>query len=280
MRTLHISDLDGTLLRGDGLLDPIAVKSLQSLINTGLLFSLATARSPVSVANLFKDVPLKLPLILLNGALLLHNDGHTILKSDPLDNGGKKKLLELERSYGLEGFKCLDVDGRLRYGLPTNSDAWNRFATYHSLTIDEALCIDSDEISGSHVNILYVYYIDKKPELLKSLQLHLGKTQTLDTDYYKDRYLADVWFFEVFSIWASKGKYVELLRQLAGAHRTIGYGDSANDLSLLEKADFFCAVSNAQRLIIESADLIIGSNEDNGVVRFIESNQWRADHVL
>ena len=49
MKTLYISDLDGTLLTPDACLSERSTQLLQQLSAEGVLFSCATARSIVSV---------------------------------------------------------------------------------------------------------------------------------------------------------------------------------------------------------------------------------------
>ena len=71
MKTLYVSDLDGTLLTPEGRVSPKTAEILNELIQRGLLISVDTARSimGISIINL-RDIHFPLPLILMNGALL------------------------------------------------------------------------------------------------------------------------------------------------------------------------------------------------------------------
>ena len=69
-RTLYISDLDGTLLNEHSLISPTTAKQLNNLIEKGMLFSIATARTPATVVDLMSEVDLQLPVALMTGALV------------------------------------------------------------------------------------------------------------------------------------------------------------------------------------------------------------------
>ena len=45
MKTLYISDLDGTLLNSQGKISDYSIKTINNLINEGMIFTYATARS-------------------------------------------------------------------------------------------------------------------------------------------------------------------------------------------------------------------------------------------
>ena len=51
MKTLYVSDLDGTLLRSDAKISPESCRLLNGLIDRGMLFTYATARAYVTAAQ-------------------------------------------------------------------------------------------------------------------------------------------------------------------------------------------------------------------------------------
>ena len=67
MKTLYLSDLDGTLLRADATLSRFSKRLLGGLISRGMLFSYATARSFSSASVILRGLDLRLPAITYNG---------------------------------------------------------------------------------------------------------------------------------------------------------------------------------------------------------------------
>ena len=61
--SLYISDLDGTLLRNDATLSTYSQKVLTQLLQEGLAFTVASARSIVAIQSLLQGITLSLPVI-------------------------------------------------------------------------------------------------------------------------------------------------------------------------------------------------------------------------
>jgi hydroxymethylpyrimidine pyrophosphatase-like HAD family hydrolase len=80
MKTLYVSDLDGTLLRRDKTVSAFTVNTINELTAQGMLFSYATARSYVTASRLTAGITANIPVIIYNGAFIL-------------ENGTKKQLL-------------------------------------------------------------------------------------------------------------------------------------------------------------------------------------------
>ena len=70
MKTLFVSDLDGTLLQPDAMLSRNTINLLNESVAEGKLFSIATARTPATVVPILKEVDLRLPAIVITGAAM------------------------------------------------------------------------------------------------------------------------------------------------------------------------------------------------------------------
>ena len=70
MKTLYVSDLDGTLLNSQQQTSTYTNEVIEKLVDRGMLFSYATARSYYSAKPATKGLTAKIPLILYNGCLL------------------------------------------------------------------------------------------------------------------------------------------------------------------------------------------------------------------
>ena len=60
MKTLYVSDLDGTLLRSDETTSDFTNKTINELVSRGMLFSYATARSYVTSRKVTKGIDAKI----------------------------------------------------------------------------------------------------------------------------------------------------------------------------------------------------------------------------
>lgn len=59
MKTLYVTDLDGTLLNTQNFINPYSIEIINSLVEKGMIFTYATARSLVSASVVTKGLSTK-----------------------------------------------------------------------------------------------------------------------------------------------------------------------------------------------------------------------------
>lgn len=59
MKTLYVTDLDGTLLNTQNFINPYSIEIINSLVEQGMIFTYATARSLVSASVVTKGLSTK-----------------------------------------------------------------------------------------------------------------------------------------------------------------------------------------------------------------------------
>ena len=69
-KPLYVTDLDGTLMRTDKSISPRSTEIINGLIREGVCFTIATARTIRSAAQIIRDIDFDLPVITLNGTVL------------------------------------------------------------------------------------------------------------------------------------------------------------------------------------------------------------------
>ena len=87
----------------------------------------------------------------------------------------------------------------------------------------------------------------------------------------QDYYSGDYWL-ELNSPRATKAAAVLQLRDMLGCERVVVFGDGHNDISMFEAADEGYAVAGAADALKAIATAVIGSNDENGVVRWLREN--------
>ena len=82
MKTLYISDLDGTLLNSKEKLSDYTIAVINKLTEKGFLFSYATARSLVTSEKAAGSLIAEIPVIVYNGAFIINNKTKKIINSN------------------------------------------------------------------------------------------------------------------------------------------------------------------------------------------------------
>ena len=70
MKTLYVTDLDGTLLTREERVSPYSIEKLNGLVERGMLLTFATARSAQSAQGAVRGLHINAPAILYNGGLI------------------------------------------------------------------------------------------------------------------------------------------------------------------------------------------------------------------
>ena len=80
MKTLYLSDLDGTLLTPEAALSPFTAETLRRLLGSGMAFSYATARSFSTAKKVTAALKgARLPVIVYNGAAIVEAESGAVL---------------------------------------------------------------------------------------------------------------------------------------------------------------------------------------------------------
>lgn len=92
MKTLYVSDLDGTLLRSDARTSAYTNQVINQLTSDGMLFSYATARSYLTATKATKGLNARIPIITYNGAVILQNDTFDIIARNAFRQNEKEEI--------------------------------------------------------------------------------------------------------------------------------------------------------------------------------------------
>lgn len=268
--TLYVSDLDGTLLGRDEQLSPFTVWALNSLIRRGMRFTYATARSEHSAVRVTAGLTKELPVIVYNGAFILDGPGGKPLFQVGFDPGQVRWLRENAGKYGLWPVVYAFVDGveRLSWvaGRETPGQAhylqnreWDkRLRPVH--TLEELFAGD----------VFYCTFIEEESALAPLHQQALGRpwlTATFQQELYRPEY-----WLELMPKAATKAHAAAELKKMLGCDKMVAFGDAVNDLPLFAAADVACAVGNAVPPLKAAATEVIGSNEEDGVAKWLLEN--------
>lgn len=277
MSSVYISDLDGTLLQNDATLSDFAEETLRDLLAEGLLFTVASARSVVSMQGMLRGLPLPLPVIEFNGAFLsdLNTGRHEIINAiDPSIAGG---LYELVLAYHLVPFVS-SFDGskdRVHYDTAIN-DGMHWYLN-DRLRHRDRRWPDPSDLTASLREQVVCFTIVAKKEVLAELQAAVLEMYagSVETHLFENQYSPGWHWLTVHDVRATKDQAIRLLIDRYGlsGSEVVVFGDQSNDLKMFQIADRSLAVANATEELKHRADILIGSNEEDSVVKFI-ADDW------
>lgn len=272
MRTLYVSDLDGTLLQPDARLSDETVTLLNRAIGNGKLFTCATARTPATVAPILHGVDMQIPAIVMTGAAWW--DTHTGHYSNRklISEEAAVKLLEVYRRTDTPTFVYfLQEDMITIRHIGPLSELQKRFMEERAHTPFKRLEITStghSDFPEHPDNVILLYSMLPNEPALRALR-ETEKIAGIHPQFYHDFYGEDTAILEAFSPEATKAKAMRTLAKELGADRIVAFGDNINDLPMMAEADLSVAVENALPEVKSAADITIGPNTANSVANFI-----------
>lgn len=104
MKVLYVTDLDGTLLNTRDRISPYSIRVINHLVEQGMIFTYATARSLVSASVVTQGLSTQIPVITYNGALIIHPSTGEVISSIHFTAEEQKKvrlLLQKKQIYPL-----------------------------------------------------------------------------------------------------------------------------------------------------------------------------------
>ena len=108
--TLYVSDLDGTLLGPQGRVTDFTARVINRLVDRGVRFTYATARSLYSSGAVTQGLTKRLPVILYNGAFVRWADTGEDLASLEFSTAQRQAVEKILESRGLSPL-VYTVDG-------------------------------------------------------------------------------------------------------------------------------------------------------------------------
>jgi len=269
MKTLYISDLDGTLLNKSAEISEYTEKSLCRLIENGMNFSVATARTAATTLQMVSGIAINAPIILMNGASIYDVQNSTYVKIHFIEKSSVQKLFSALKKHNVTGFVyVIEEDALSTYYERIYSDYARRFVEERIQKYGKQFTQINDFSDLADKPVLYFSVCDVK-ERLVPLQEELCKMDDLHVEFYRDVYEDGFWYLEACSVLASKYNAIKFLREEYGFDKVVSFGDNLNDLPMFLASDESYAVANAKPEVKEKATSIILSNDEDGVVNWL-----------
>lgn len=267
MKTLYLSDLDGTLLQRDQTLSEFTLHTIDSLVERGMMFSYATARSIVTAGKVTRGLRLEVPVIVHNGAFIRHPGTGEVVQGFYLGEEGRRVLEDLTWNgvYPLV-YSMNHGQEKFRYVSDKMTPGMKRFLGTRQNDPRAWPVRDVEELFRGEP-----YYITCVDEPEKLRHLYERYKDALRCILYTEIYSGDL-FLELMPKAASKANAAVQLKTLLGCDRLVVFGDGKNDLDLFRAADEAYAVENADEEVKALATAVIGSNQDDGVARWLLEN--------
>lgn len=270
--TLYISDMDGTLMGSDSRISVRTAEILNGLADEGVLFTVATARTPATVVPLLTGIRTLAPAIVMTGSAFWDHAERRFFSSSFIPAEEVGRVMEICCSHGISPFVyVMAPDGStlaVYHTAPTLNPAETSFHAERANLALKRFHIGTPAPPRAATHTVLFYAMGTKVSIVSAYEA-LRKVSGCTIQCYPDIFNHDVYNLEVFPPGVDKARAVLVLKKIVGADRVVVFGDNLNDLPMFRVADLAVAVDNAFDDVKAQADIIIEPNYTDSVARFV-----------
>ncbi|RED57204.1 Cof-type HAD-IIB family hydrolase [Cohnella lupini] len=231
-------DLDGTLLNDRSEISATNLEWVKRAVDAGVTVCVSTGRGFQSALPIAEQMNLDTPMITVNGGEIWTKP-HSIHRRTLLDSGIVMRLHALAEKHDVWfwAYSTQDIYNKERWIGDTITTHWLKFGYYtENLTV---------------LN-----------EILQEIQTWDGLELTNSSPFN----------IEINPIGVSKASALEEVCRMLGydMSEVVAIGDSLNDIAAIRAVGLGVAMGNAQEEVKAAADVVTGSNQENGVAAAIQ----------
>lgn len=256
---LIASDLDRTLLTGDGELPPGFFDTVERLNSHGIIFVPASGRPLPTLHHMFPADSNGFAFISDNGAVAAYN-GEILFES------------------------VLPPDAYLTMTRATfdKTDAYPMVCGLHATYVTSAAKSYADVFHRFYKNIVYIndYSLIEEDAVKFSAYFPAQDARGAYEAMYEPTFgkefsvtLGGPPWVDIMNLGISKGAAIQAMAKHLGLDRDqlMAFGDTFNDLEMLDAVGHSYAVANADQEVLDRARFTAQSNEDHGVMQVLDT---------
>ncbi|MFR9726426.1 Cof-type HAD-IIB family hydrolase [Streptomyces sp. MS19] len=256
---LIVTDMDGTLLDGEGRVPDAFWPLLAELERRGIVLSPASGRQYATLAALFAGADDGMVYIAENGAYVVR-DGAEV-SSEPLDPAVPVRVVRSVRQLAADGVDVgTVVCGKRAAYVERSDDAFlAEVAKYYA---ERRVVPDLTAVDDEVLKVALFDFGSAERTTAPALKPLAATHQVVVS--------SEKWI-DVMNQGVDKGGAVRGLQRALGVTpaQTMAFGDYLNDLEMLDAAEWSYAMADAHPEVLRRARQVAPSHRDNGVLRTI-----------
>lgn len=253
---LIVSDLDGTLLNDKKEMDSNIKELIKLLRLQGIYFTIATGRNFNLTKGIIKELDISLPYICNNGGSFYQKD--KCIKINQIEKEYIKNIIVCLKKYnipfivyGLNSIYTNNLSEKLEYFV-NNIKEIRRTNILEEICDEKIIKITVDSLDFDNFELI----VNDVKKITSSINFNKSENS----------------LYTITDANATKGKGLIYICNLLNINlnSVMSIGDNYNDYSLLDNSKVKVCMKDSQEELKNISDLIIGSNNENGVSQFLK----------
>ena len=255
---LLLFDLDGTLLRSDKIISDISIETLEKCHKTGLLIGVSTSRSQQNSLKYIAELAPE--IIVSSGGALITYKNKPVYKAEFSVNEVNRIIRTAREICGADCEITVDT---------LDSHYWN-------------YKIDPKAVDKQWEGTVYCDFSADFPEPSLKICVEIANDEIAHRlcselkEYDSIRFTDGNWY-KFTKKEATKENAIAKLCEILGISEknVMAFGDDLADIGMLKMCGIGVAMGNAVDEVKEVSDIVIGTNDEDGIAAFLEENILR-----
>lgn len=251
--SLLLFDLDGTLLRSDKTISQRTLKALQECRDKGILVGVSTSRSEQNAQSFIKE--LQPDVLIVSGGALVKYNGEYIYKAEFSEEETRQMIVKARAICGADCEITIDT---------IDSHYWNYKIDpkKQDQSWGDSIYTDFENFNERSLKMCVEIFDDWQAERLRD------KLPDCDCIRFSDGY-----WYKFTKKAATKENAILEISAVCGIRtdEMAAFGDDYADIGMLTLCGKGIAMGNAIDEVKEKAGLVIGSNDEDGIAEYLES---------
>jgi len=261
-------DCDNTLLNSKGHIPEENIKTIQYLKSKGIEFVIATGRNDLLVSDYIDELEISAPVIGCNGASIRYLKENKMLSFSPIPEKSLKLIFDYCDKNNIP-FRAFTMERGFTNNKASAEEVIKQILASYTKILKTTIpyeYTDNTKYLAENEKIIKVVIVHDDPKYIKKYQSDIKGTEGIDI------FRSAVNCLDIMAFGVSKGnalrKYGRILK--IGREETVAFGDSENDLSMIEYAGVGVAMENGEKGLKETANMITASNNECGVAKALK----------
>ena len=270
MKTLYVSDLDGTLLSSKRCVSEYSIQILNALMEKGVLFTYATARSLSSASIVTKGLHIQTPIVAYNGAHIFQPETGERIQSvgfSKEETDAIKSILERQNIYPLV-YSFVQDKERVSWVKGTETTG---IASYVDSRKEDRRMRGLDSVENLYDGEVFYFTCIGEKEQFEEAYAILKDDERFRCTFQPEQQKREEYWLEIMPQKATKANAILKLKELLDCDKVVAFGDAMNDIPMFQIADEAYAMDNAVDALKEIATAVIESNDADGVAKWLQA---------
>ncbi len=269
---LVLFDLDGTLLDPAGRVRPASADVIGELVRAGVRVGVATGRMPRSVRPFVEALGLNGPLLLLNGGMVWDVARAAPVHEDRVPLADAVAVLEIAAALGIHVNLYVEDEILIAERTPTSEASARKDGVVQTVAGDLARWL------GGRGALPYKLLLIEEQGAFDELERRAAAALASPCTIVH----SEPTYLEILPPGVCKGAALDAIERSYGISpaRVIAFGDSLNDVELVERAGLGIAMGNSHPALTAVADETIGPHDTDAIAELLRGGfTWGAGRL-